>query len=98
MVRSDAIATILRRHAAELRERFAVQSLSLFGSASRGDLSDESDVDVLVQFAGPATFDGFMELKFYLEDLLDRPVDLVTAEALKPRMRPFVEQEAVRVA
>lgn len=98
MIRSDSPFTILADHAPELRQRFAVASLSLFGSAGRGQLEPDSDVDVLVEFDGPATFDRFMDLKFHLEALLDRPVDLVTPKALKPRMRPVVEREAVRVA
>ena len=98
MIRSDDIPTTVREHAAELRERFGVKSLSLFGSAVRAEMGEASDVDVLVEFEGPATFDRFMDLKFYLEELLGRSVDLVTPKALKPRMRPAVEQEAVRVA
>jgi len=98
MIRGDDIQACLRENAEELRRRFGVRSLSLFGSAARGAISDDSDIDVLVEFEQPATFDRFMDLKFYLEALLGRSVDLVTANALKPRMRPSVEREAVRVA
>jgi predicted nucleotidyltransferase len=98
MIRSDAIETTLRSHADELRRRFSVKTLSLFGSTVRGESDASSDIDVLVEFDGPATFDGFMDLKFHLESLLGRPVDLATPKALKPRMRPMVEREAVRVA
>jgi predicted nucleotidyltransferase len=55
-------------------------------------------VDVLVSFEGPADFDRFMELKFYLEDVLGRPVDLVTHPALRPELRARIEREATRVA
>jgi predicted nucleotidyltransferase len=54
-------------------------------------------VDILVEYEGPATFDGFMETKFYLENILGRPVDLVTKQALKPGMRSSIEREAVYV-
>lgn len=53
---------------------------------------------MLVEFDGPPTFDRYMDLKFHLEDLLGRRVDVVTPAALKPRMRPVVQREAVRVA
>ncbi|MGH7572077.1 MAG: nucleotidyltransferase family protein [Gemmatimonadota bacterium] len=82
----------------EIRNRFAVKDLWLFGSAIRGELSGASDVDVLVEYDGAATFDRYMDLKFFLEDLLGRKVDLVTRNGLRPRMRPSIESEAVRVA
>jgi hypothetical protein len=71
---------------------------SLFGSVVRGEASEASDVDVLVDFVGPATFDGYMGLKFFLEDTLCVRVDLVTRAALKPRLRAGIEAEAQRVA
>jgi predicted nucleotidyltransferase len=55
-------------------------------------------VDVVVEFEGPATFAAYMDLKFYLEDLLGRPVDLVTDKALRKELRPYVEKEMIRVA
>ena len=88
----------LRRHWQEIEQRFAIKHLSVFGSAARDELRDDSDIDVLVEFKGKATFDGYMDLKFYLEPLLGRKVDLVTQDAVKPRMRPMIEQEAIHVA
>lgn len=79
-------------------DRFGVKSLALFGSVARGEDRSESDVDVLVEFKGRATFDRYMELKFFLEDLLGGRVDLVTRKALRPSMRPAIEEEAIRVA
>jgi uncharacterized protein len=80
------------------RRRFGVRDLAVFGSVARGEASATSDLDVLVDFEGPATFDGFMGLKFFLEDTLGVKVDLVTRAALKPRLRERVESEARRVA
>lgn len=82
----------------EIAARYGVKRLALFGSAARDELGASSDVDVLVEFAGPATFGGYMDLKFYLEDLLGRPVDLVTDKALRNELRPYVEKEMIRVA
>jgi predicted nucleotidyltransferase len=93
----DEILARLARHRADL-EPFGVASLALFGSAARGDLGTESDVDVLVSFAGPATFDGYMDLKAFLEDLLGRSVDLVTSGALKPALRTRIARDLVHVA
>jgi uncharacterized protein len=80
------------------RKRFGVRDLAVFGSVARGEASATSDLDVLVDFEGPATFDGFMGLKSFLEDALGMKVDLVTRAALKPRLRARVESEARRVA
>ena len=92
----EKLIALLRGRAQDL-QRFRVRSLDLFGSLARDEGHPGSDVDLLVEFDGAATFDQFMDLKFFLEDLLARRVDLVTRAALKPRMRPIVEREAVRV-
>jgi predicted nucleotidyltransferase len=86
------------RGSAEAIGQFGVRSLSLFGSVARNEAGEGSDVDVLVDFEGEATFDRYMGLKFFLEDLLGRKVDLVTQKALRNELRPSVELEAVRVA
>jgi len=81
-----------------VRQRFGVRALSVFGSVARGEASETSDLDILVDFTGPATFDGFMGLKLFLEDSLGVKVDLVTRAALKPGLRARIEAEARRVA
>jgi predicted nucleotidyltransferase len=93
----DAVVSALAAHASDLR-RFGVRSLALFGSVARGDDRPGSDVDLLVEFDHTPKFDEYMDLKFLLEDLLGRPVDLVSAKALKPEARTIVEEEAIRVA
>jgi uncharacterized protein len=93
----EEILVRLASHPVDL-EPFRVASLALFGSAARGDLGPESDIDMLVTFAGPATFDGYMDLKAFLEDLLGRSVDLVTSGALKPALRSKIAPDLVHVA
>lgn len=78
----------------ELRERFTVIRIGVFGSFARGSHTPASDVDIIVELAEP-TFDHYMDLKFRLEDVLGRPVDLVMADTVKPRLQPIVEQAAV---
>ena len=92
------ILALLARHRSEIGSRFRVHSLGLFGSAARDELAPGSDVDVLVEFDGPASYEGYFALKDHLEALLGRPVDLVTAAGLKPRARRHVERDLVRVA
>jgi hypothetical protein len=79
-------------------DRLEIESLSLFGSVVRGENRPESDIDILVEFKSRATFGRYIELKFFLEDLLGSRVDLVTHKALRPGMRPTIEREAIRVA
>jgi hypothetical protein len=76
----------------ELAERFSVRSIGVFGSTAKGDANEQSDVDVLVELNEP-TFDHYMELKFRLEELLGRDVDLVLKDALKPRIRLIIEKQ-----
>ena len=97
MRRAEVIA-LLSGKRDEIAERFGVRSLSIFGSTARDEARPDSDVDVLVEFVGPVTFDAHMGLLVYLEDLLGRRVDVVTASGLKSRLRPLIEQDLVRVA
>jgi uncharacterized protein len=97
MKRRNKVITLLQSRRPEI-EAFGVKSLAIFGSVSRDEAGPDSDVDVLVAFHGRPTFDAFMDLQLFLEKLLGCKVDLVTDQALKPRMRPIVEREAIRVA
>jgi len=91
------IIQTLEREFGTLRHRFGVKSLGLFGSIARGDASPGSDVDILVEFDAPS-FDHYMDLKFYLEERLGRPVDLVLKGSLKPALRDRVLREVRDVA
>jgi predicted nucleotidyltransferase len=97
MRRADVIARISARRE-ELTKLFGVRSLALFGSVARDEARPDSDVDVLVEFEGPTTFDAHMGLLVFLEDLLGCRVDVVTAKGIKPRLRPLIDQDLVRVA
>lgn len=96
MDRSTALR-LLKEHRPALADRFGVVRLALFGSTARDTARPDSDVDVLVAFDGPATSERYFGLQFYLEDLLGRPVDLVTEKALRERLRPYVERDAIVV-
>jgi excisionase family DNA binding protein len=85
---------LLRAAVPEMKARFGVKQIGVFGSAARGEAGPESDVDVLVEFED-ASFDRYMELKFYLEDLFGRPCDLVLNESLKESLRDSVHSEVV---
>ena len=92
----ETILATLQAHAAELREEFGVRQIGLFGSYVRAEAQPNSDIDILVELEAP-TFDGYMDLKFYLEDLLGREVDLVMADSVKPRLKPHIAREVQHV-
>ncbi len=78
----------------EMQKRFGVTRIGVFGSFARGEEEAESDVDILVEMSDP-TFDRYMDLKFLLEDVFQRSVDLVLADTVKPLLKPVLEREAL---
>ena len=93
MQTADQILDMLRLHGAEL-QRLGVRRLGLFGSAARGEATEASDLDFLVELERK-TFDTYMDVKELLERLFERRVDLVVAEAVKPQLRQRILQETV---
>lgn len=87
------ILQILEEHRESIK-KFGVCRLGIFGSAACNELSDTSDMDVLVEFE-KTTFRSYMDLLDYLEGIFRRPVDLVTDAAVKPRMRASIMNEVV---
>jgi uncharacterized protein len=73
---------------------FGVRRLGIFGSYARNEQGEASDMDFLVEF-DRKTFDNYMDLKFFLESLFGRRVDLVIADAVKPRLRKPIFEETV---
>jgi len=64
---------------------------------ARDEASESSDIDILVSFDGPATSKRYFGVLFFLEDMLGRPVDLVTDKALRAELKPYVEQSLIDV-
>ncbi len=83
----------LEAHRDDLR-RLGVRRIGLFGSAARGEATAASDLDFRVEFERKS-FDAHMNLKFFLEDLFGRRVDLVLKDSVKPRLREAIAREAV---
>ncbi|WP_297091526.1 nucleotidyltransferase family protein [Thermococcus sp.] len=87
------VQRVLRVHKEELRERYGVKRIGVFGSYSRGEQKEDSDVDILVEFEKPIGLIDFIRLQEYLESLLGVKVDLVTKGALKKRIKERILQE-----
>jgi uncharacterized protein len=94
MMTRERILDFLKQHRFEMHERFSVKRIGLFGSYVRNAAVSGSDIDLLVEF-DRLTFDHYMDLKFFLEDQFQSPVDLVMADCVKPRLRPYISQEVV---
>ena len=92
MITRDQIIFLLNQNVVELKRRFSVSRIGLFGSFARGEATGKSDIDFIVDFEQP-TFDHYMDLKVYLEDLFHHEVDLVLADSLKPRLKPYIDRE-----
>ncbi len=98
MVTTAETLRLLSESKPELQRRFHVSDLAIFGSVARGEARPDSDLDVLVDFEGSATFDGYMGTLLFLEDLLKCRVDLVTRRAMRPEIWPHVERDLINVA
>jgi predicted nucleotidyltransferase len=91
----DDVVTIIKANRHALK-RYGVTSLALFGSVARNKMRKGSDIDILVQF-NQSTWANYVGLKFYLEDLLEREVDLVTPKAIKLATKPSIEKDLLYV-
>ena len=88
------IKEILRRHKEILKKKYKVKSIAIFGSYARGEQKDTSDIDILVEFYKTPDLIEFVDLKYYLEDILGIKVDLVTKNALHPMIREEVLKDS----
>lgn len=88
---------ILRKQLPELRSRYHVKSLGVFGSYVRGEQRTRSDLDVLIEFERTPTLLEFIHLKRYLSEQVGIPVDLVLKKTLTPHLRPQILQEVIPV-
>ena len=89
----EELLTLLLEKQEELKT-FGVKRLGLFGSFVRNEPDEESDIDLIVEFMqGKKTFRNFMDLAYFLEDLLGRKVELRTPESLSPYIGPHILKE-----
>lgn len=87
------ILSLIQEYQDKIRA-FGVKKLGLFGSFVLGQQDENSDIDLLVEFdIGKKTFDIFIHLAFFLEDLFGRRVELVTPESLSPYIGPYIMKE-----
>lgn len=85
----QAIKELLKANKEKLFADYPLASMALFGSYADGTATEDSDVDIMVEFNRPVGFE-FMDLSIELESLLQKPVDLVTRQAVKPRLMTYI--------
>lgn len=92
------IKKIILNHLTELKEKFGIKEIGIFGSYARGEEDKFSDIDILVEFEeGKKTFDNYMDLKFYLEELFGIKVDLVIKSAIKSKLKNYILEEVIYI-
>jgi hypothetical protein len=89
-----AIEKTLKRHKTTLKKNFNVKKIGVFGSYAKGKESKRSDVDILVEFSEPIGWE-FFDLKEFLETVLNKKVDLVTVNAIKPQLKEKILNEII---
>ena len=94
----EQIYETLQQYLTKLQEQYQVKTLGVFGSYAREEATDNSDLDLLVEFYGDLTFDKYMDLKFFLEDLFDKKIDLVIRDDIKPQIREKLLGETIYVS
>ncbi len=95
-VNQNEVLSQIRAHRMTL-EAMGVKSLGLFGSVARNEANAESDVDILVEFSKPVGFFQVFDIQYFLEDLLQRSIDLGTVDSLKKHLRTPALEDMIRV-
>ena len=95
MKSKEEILKTFKKELPPISKRFSVKIIGLFGSYARSERTEESDIDLLVEFEKPVGFFKFLELEDHLSEKLGAKVDLVTLDALKPIIKPYVMEEVV---
>lgn len=90
---SEEIKKILNQNMEHMKNEFSVSKIGIFGSYVRDSARPDSDIDIIVEFE-EKSFDNYMDLKFFLEDLLGKKVDLVVSDSIKKRAKPTILKEA----
>lgn len=96
MARVDEIKSLLVNSLPSLKMRYPISRLAIFGSYARGEATDNSDIDILVEFNGDIGWD-FFDLANDLQKLLHRKVDLVSGKAIKPHYWPHIKPDLIYV-
>ena len=94
----ESVKNELGKHSIDIQKTFYVKKIGVFGSCVQNKQTKKSDIDILVEFKkGHKDFFNYMRLKYHLEAVLGRKVDLVIKEAVKPRLQEKIFNEVIYV-
>ena len=96
MTERDEVLSILKREANDLKDRFGVIHIGLFGSVVRDEAKDSSDLDLLIELDPVSiTYQKYLDLELYLQSLFSRKVEILTTDGVSPYILPYISQEVV---
>ncbi|MDA8325596.1 MAG: nucleotidyltransferase family protein [Nitrospiraceae bacterium] len=93
----EKIKDILNKHRDELRGKYKITEIGIFGSYIRGEQNKESDIDILVEFSEPVSLLDLIGAENYISDLVRRKVDLVPREDIRPELKRVILDEVVYI-
>lgn len=93
----EKVKRILSLHKQELKEKYKIKEIDIFGSYVRREQNENSDIDLLVEFEKIPDLLTFIEIESHLETLLKKKVDLVRKQVIRPELREFILNEAIPV-
>lgn len=94
----QSILELLKLEKDLLKKDFGVDEIAIFGSYARHEEKSQSDLDIMVLLKeGYSTFDNYLELQFYLEDILEIKIDLITQRSIRKELKESILKEAVYV-
>jgi uncharacterized protein len=98
-VNLDKIINILKKHKEELKKRYNIKEIGVFGSYVRGEDKEKSDLDILIEFEEDADVDllEFVNMENYLSEIIGIKVDLVEKSGLKPRIGKHILKEVISI-
>ncbi|HOJ96402.1 MAG TPA: nucleotidyltransferase family protein [Methanospirillum sp.] len=98
LTKRDVILSILKRESHNLKDRFGVLKVGLFGSVVRDEAGERSDIDLLIEFDPEwVTYKKYLDLELYLQSLFPRKVEIVTTDGVSPYILPYISQEVIWV-
>ena len=91
----NEILSVLETNKAKI-SKFGVKEIGIFGSYARGDQTPQSDIDIIVKFRdGEKSYKSFINLSFFLEELFNKRIDLLTEKSISPFIKPYIDKEVV---
>lgn len=97
MASLEEIKNSLRHYKPILKEKFNVKNIGIFGSYIRNQQTQKSDIDILIDYEEVPNLFALIELEYYLEEILNTKVDLVTRKGIKPQLKEFILKEVVYI-